>query len=193
MHTSKNIPTFLVSVLFCVFVVVACIFVVKNINDRMDRTATILGDIDGLTKKVEEYQVFERIVKTTEVDRAKISSYVIKKDGLVDFIKLIESMATASGVEVVIKTVVESEVQNQATSSPKVMLTMPLSATGTWENISMFFALLESMPYKTNLPKADVKRLASEEVSDANSKKRRFSKVNPGWQGDFEFGVLKFK
>lgn len=191
MHTSKNISLFAVAFLFFVLVVIGFVFVVGHINERRDRVVTILGDIDGLTKKAEEYQLLEKIIKTTEVDRVKVASYVVKKDGLVDFIKLIEGMATASGVEVVIKTVVESEVQNQATSSPKVMLTLPLNAVGTWENISMFFALLESMPYKTTLTKVDLKKMAFEEAS--GSKKRSFSKANPGWQGDFEFAVLKFK
>ncbi len=191
MHTPKNISLLLVATLFFVVVIIGFIFAIGRINDRRGHVAVVLGDIDGLTRKAEEYQLFEKIIKTTEVDRAKIASYVVKKDGLVDFIKLIEGMATASGVEVVIKTVVESEVQGQATSSPKVMLTLPLSAVGTWENVSMFFALLESMPYKTTLTKVDLKKMAFEDASDP--KKRRFSKANPGWQGDFEFGVLKFK
>jgi len=191
MHTPKNISLLVVSLFFFVLVAVGFVFAVGAINDRRERVAVVLEDIDGLTKKNTEYQLLEKIIKTTEADRAKIASYVVKKDGLVDFIKLIEGMASASGVEVVIKTVVESEVPNQATSSPKVMLTLPLNAVGTWENVSMFFALLESVPYKTTLAKVDLKKMIFEEVSD--SKKRRFSKANPGWQGDFEFSVLKFK
>ena len=55
----------------------------------------------------------------------------------------------------------------------------------------MFLALLESMPYKTTLTKVDLKKMGNDEAVDP--KKRRFSKANPSWQGDFEFGVLKFK
>lgn len=193
MHTPKKLPLLFLACLMCLCAVAIFFFAVKYINQRMERVATVLTDITELTKKADEYQIFERIIKSTETERAKISSYVIKKDGLVDFIKLIENIATASGVEVMIKTVVESEVSSPASSFPKVMLTLPLTAIGTWENISMFFALLETMPYKTTLTKVDLKKLAFEEVSEGISKKRRFSKANPGWQGDFEFGVLKFK
>lgn len=191
MNTTKKL--FLLIAVSIVFLAILAgfVFVIGHINDRSARVGSVLAGIDALTRKDQEYQLFEKITKSTEMDRAKISSYMVKKDGLVDFIKLIEGMANASGVQVVIKTVAESDVSIQASTSPKVMLTLPLNTVGTWENTAMFLALLESMPYKTTLTKVDLKKMGNDEAVDP--KKRRFSKANPSWQGDFEFGVLKFK
>jgi hypothetical protein len=159
---------------------------------RGDGIATRLETINEITRKDQEYQLFEKIIKSTEADRNKLSSYVVKRDGLVDFIKIIEGMANSSGLEVSIKTVAESDVSLQASSSSKAQLTLPLTTTGNWENTAMFLALLESMPYKTTLTKVDMKKMDLVESADPK-KKNRFSKANPGWKSDFEFSVLKFK
>ncbi|TAK57034.1 hypothetical protein EPO17_03070 [Patescibacteria group bacterium] len=192
MNTTKNISLLVLSVLVFLVVLGGFIFLVGDITARGEHITSRLKMIDEITRKDQEYQLFEKIIKSTEADRAKISSYVVKKDGLVDFIKLIEGMANSSGVEVSIKTVEESEVSGQASSTPKVMLTLPLTTTGTWENTAMFLALLESMPYKTTLTKVDLRKMDLTEGADPK-RKNRFSKANPGWQADFQFGVLKFK
>lgn len=182
----------MLAILLFVAVGIAFVFLVRDIRARGNAIAAQLEKISDLTKKDEEYKLFEKIIKSTEADRNKISSYVVKKDGLVDFIKLIEGMATASGVEVSIKTVEESAVASQASSSPKVSVTLPLSTTGTWENTAMFLALLESMPYKTTLTKVNTKKMDLAETADQKTR-NRFSKANPGWRTEFEFAVLKFK
>ena len=192
MYNSKNIIFLLLSTLLFTLVVGIFVFLVRDIRIKGGGIATRLETISEITRKDQEYQLFEKIIKSTEADRNKLSSYVVKKDGLVDFIKIIEGMANSSGLEVSIKTVSESDVSLQASSSPKALLTLPLTTTGNWENTAMFLALLESMPYKTTLTKVDMKKMDLAESADPK-KRNRFSKANPGWKADFEFSVLKFK
>jgi hypothetical protein len=192
MYNYKNIILLLLSILLFALVIGAFVFLVRDIRVRGNGITARLGTIDEITRKDQEYQLFEKIIKSNEIDRSKMSSYVVKKDGLVEFIKIIEGMANSSGVELSIKTVAESDVSLQASSSPKVILTLPLTTTGTWENTAMFLALLESMPYKTTLTKVDIKKMDLAESADLKMK-NRLSKANPGWKADFDFGVLKFK
>ncbi len=192
MHNSKN-TILLVSIsLICILAIFVLCWAVIGIKQKVGDTASTLSDVGVLEKNDMEYQISEKNIKLTQGDRAKIASYIVSKDGVVDFIKLIESIASKSNMEISIKTVRESGTVEQATSSPKVMLSLPLSVTGTWQNIMLFLALLESLPYRITLSKVDFRRIESEEVLDTK-KKSQFSKSNPGWQGDFELSVLKFK
>jgi hypothetical protein len=91
----------------------------------------------------------------TESDRAKLDSYLVGNDAVVDFLGSLESLGRAYGTAVEI-----TSVQNKTApaESPADTLTVTLKGYGTFASVFRFATLLESMPIKLNVEEVRIER-----------------------------------
>lgn len=97
----------------------------------------------------EKIQELDRTIKDTEKERNNLSAYFVTKTSAVTFIEQIEKIGKNAGVDLSVNSV-SGDAKGGGTTQ------LAFSAAGTFSDIYRLIALVESMPYKVTLKKADM-------------------------------------
>lgn len=117
----------------------------------------------------ERIHELERTLKDTENERNKISEYFVTKTNAVTFIEQIEKVGKNAGVDLTV-----NSVSDEAKDAGAIQLSF--SAAGSFPDIYRLVALVESMPYKVTLKKANISRAGDQTL----------------WKGDFTVKMESF-
>lgn len=141
------------------------LFVVESKNKE---TSVLYATSHQVASDKEKIQELERVLKDTEGDRDKLSQYFIAKTNAVTFIEQIEKIGKTAGVDLSVSSVSDDEKDRNS-------IQLNFSATGSFLHLYHLIALIESMPYKVVIKKADIQVGAngSPEVT------------TPLWEGSF--------
>jgi hypothetical protein len=100
----------------------------------------------------EKTQALARTLKETEKDRRVLSEYFVSKTSAVTFIEQIENIGKNAGVSLKV-----SSVSDEAKGSGGVQLSF--SANGPFPEMYRLIALIESMPYKVTVKRANIQKM----------------------------------
>lgn len=121
-------------------------YVVENKNAE---TAVLYTISHQQASDQEKIQGFGRTLKETEKERNNLSEYFAAKTSAVTFIEQIEKIGKSAGVDLSVNSV-SDEVKGGATTQ------LTFSAEGSFSALYRLIALVESMPYKVAMKKADI-------------------------------------
>lgn len=118
------------------------------------------------TSDKEKTKELARMLKETEKDRNKLSEYFITKTNAVTFIEQVEKIGKDIGVNLSTNAIADGAKDSGA-------IEFSFSATGSFRNIYQLIALIESMPYKATIKKADIQKMSDQNESSGK------------WKGNF--------
>ncbi len=116
----------------------------------------LLGELQVYITKEARLRGMKEIVRDTETDRLVLDRYFVSIQGIVDTIKLFESIGKQAGVFLEIKNV--TVVPNQDDELTE-FIQLDLGAAGSWVAVYHFLSLVESVPYKVQLDKVHMRKL----------------------------------
>lgn len=95
----------------------------------------------------------------TATERAKLESYLVGRDNVVDFLGFLESLGRRSGATITI-----TSVQNKNTDGNSLAdeLTVILEGTGSFSSLFHFLSLVESIPMKLEVGEVHLERSEKE-------------------------------
>ena len=113
----------------------------------------------------------------TAINRAKLDSYFVGQDDIVQFIEAVESLSGITGGEIEIASV---DLEEGSNTSAYQFLHLRLTTKGAWEEVMYFTALLEALPNHVLVERGSLElRYTDEEVEE--------------WHGSFDIKVAMLK
>ena len=145
----------------------------SQIINENKSTAQLSADVERLTKEKDEQMMLKTTVAETELARKKLSSYFIPSDGLVPFLNRIQLLGEENGLELKVGSVVIDT--DMATTSASIFETvrMSLDVTGEWSDVHRLVSLLDLMPLKIFIDRADLEKIVDTSPTDASKKKSK--------------------
>ncbi|HET8575363.1 MAG TPA: hypothetical protein VFM02_04335 [Candidatus Paceibacterota bacterium] len=145
MINRKNTITLIaVLSLLNILLVVGYVFAYLQVRKYEMQTATIYSEIGVNEEGKEAFSRLESSVKNTETNRDKLASYFVPEDQVVGFLEKVESLGKASGASVQLTSV------NPPTGAGGP-LELSAKASGSFQEVFLFVALLENLPYQLTL------------------------------------------
>ncbi|MBI2120032.1 MAG: hypothetical protein HYT94_00210 [Parcubacteria group bacterium] len=155
MNQSKTKKLFIVSLVLIVSLILAYGAIWYSVHVKQKETATLYAASNQQESDQEKIRELEGTLKDTKESRAKLDEYFIQKANTVTFIEYIEQLGKDAGVALTVSSV---------TDAPKgsVGIQLDFSAAGSFSGLYRLIALVELMPYKIALKKADVQRVETD-------------------------------
>lgn len=148
--------------------VVAYGYVTKYVSSLITKTSETKEEIDNLEVKYDHLKSLHKAAENTSDESAKISSYIVRSGGSVDFISNIEQVAAAGGL-VYNTDRIEAVVSPELDSVQKELLEVSFTATGNWSSLFRFLKLIENMPYGIKIQRFELTSLADKKTDIANT------------------------
>lgn len=142
-----------------------------------DAVQTSMEEQKKETRIAQEHKHLEELYTESEEARTKLRSLVIGKDGVADFLELIEETARRGGLQPTTRSV---RVEPLDASTKFEALSLTLEVTGAYANVKAFLPLLESLPYQSEIRSVALDRAAENDKAGI-------------WSGTFIMRISKEK
>lgn len=155
MATSKSRKFLILALLFSLGACALIGFLFWQIKSANERTSGLLNEIDLRSKEENTFKSVKSLVQEVAPLHAKLDTYFIQKEGVADFIEILESEGSVVGVSVTLASVEKGEVPN-STELETVRVTV--NAVGQWEDVVRYLGVLESLPYQIDISQSVLSR-----------------------------------
>ena len=123
---------------------------------------------------------FENLLKNVsniKADSEKANTFFIKRDEVVNLLNTIESLASTTKTQILIKSVGDKSV-----SAGSSILSVVIQAQGSYSNIFYLIKILEELPYQTEIQSV---KISNEKVSDEKNQ------IISNWSADIKIiGIM---
>lgn len=187
MYNTQTLKKILLVIGILILIIfVSYYFIYKEIRFKDETYQTLLRDLSFQDAKEEYLISTEKTVDSLISDISRVNDAIVSKDGEVEFIETLESIAKESGLSIEIDSLVFSNDETIVSESVGV-LKVKAKTKGSWVGSYIFLSRLESLPLKLKINSFGLSNSLSENVV---GKKIIRSSV---WQSVFEISVLKYK
>jgi Tfp pilus assembly protein PilO len=132
------------------------------------QTTEMETELTGLHSEVQTLSIqANRVISLRQITTAtgdeleKLQTFFVTKDGALDFVKYIESLAVASGLIFSIDTV-DEYADPVLIPYDKTLLKLSIRTTGTQKRTRAFLTLIESLPYNIKIQRADIRKVGEQ-------------------------------
>lgn len=146
----------------------ACIDVARKHLTEMEKKAT---EVDAIEKALDEFRIYQDAV----------DSHIIGKEGIVQFVETVEDAAHDAGVSIRIDQLEEVDVTPKALTELK-RLNATFTVRGTWRQVMIFAALVDSLPHQVFVRAANI-------TTDKSGEDKKAVE----WVGTWSVAATKFK
>jgi hypothetical protein len=161
--------------LFIVLFFVLQFFIYKDISKKNYNTSSLANTFSQQNEMREYINSSQKNFLNYDDDIKVVNNFIISKDGDVDFIENLESLAVKNGLTAQIDSLVLVN-EKDLSSKGLTILKIKTKIEGSWINTARFLSQVENMPFKLKID--------------------NFSLIKTGidntWQGIFEISVLKY-
>lgn len=176
---SRTSRILLIVVLIDCVAVGSYIFLFRAVAASNERIAGIKSEVVLKEKERDNIEALRRVFNDTADLREMVSSFFVKRDGVVEFIGYLESLARSRNLLVLTKSVA---IAGGGENAVHEMLRLTVEVEGSWPETVRFLSLVETMPFG----------VALEEISLSQSEERKGRRA-ARWFGRVSFSVLKIK
>lgn len=137
----------------------------------LDRESELVGAQNEKFRK----DTIDEVVSRTAKEQAMMESYFVEAEGVVDFIEEVEQLGRTSGLSIKVESVNTAPMPS---NEKMENLRLVVSSDGGWRESLVFLAMLENLPYKSEIGRALVEKAGGEKGE---------------WHGDYMITVVKMK
>jgi hypothetical protein len=171
----KKIPLILSIILF-VFFLLAFIFLYQKINSNNQKLQQDMSSLQSESLKRDAIEKLERSLQSVADYRASLDTHFAKSSDVVPLLDTVEKLSGVAGAQ--------SEVNLINVSPEGTKLLIDLKASGSFEAVYKFLALLENSPYELEFLSMDMHSAAG----DSSGKSPGSSK----WEANLKIQLLSF-
>ncbi len=161
-NTTKNLYIVMLIVALCA--VGGYVYATRYVSGLTQKTSDTKEEIDNLEAKYNHLQALHKAAANTSDEKGKISSYIVRPGGSVDFITNIEQVAAASRLSYNTDRIEAKDVPELG-DSQKELLEVAFSASGNWSDLVRFVKLVELMPYGMKIQRVEFTSLGKAPVA----------------------------
>jgi hypothetical protein len=191
MHTNHRHYTLLLMAIVTT-VVSVCVYLILHrtiVSQAKEATRAKAEELALQHEKQYETDINKTYTNSAE-ERAKISSYIVSQEKILDFIEAIEGIGTTTGASLDISDLDTGNfsTQSSALSSESIEnLKIHIEIHGSWVQVMQALMLLENIPYSLSLHNIQLIRLADE--TSATPLDKKISKT-PLWKASIDIKTL---
>lgn len=147
--------------------------------DSLENTTTTLEqDIVSEKDSIQSFDSLAKSFSNIKIDSEKVNAFFIKRDEVVNFLDTIESLASTTKTQISIQSVTDKK-----TASGSALISIGVSASGSYTNLHHLIRLLEELPYQTEIQNV---RLTRGKMSDDKNQS------NTLWSADINIVGIMF-
>src|SRR3989344_2501343 len=120
------------------------VFLFRSLASSSGRIAEIRSELELKERERSSIEALRKNFDNTSALRAEIDSYFVDKDGVVDFIEYLESLARSRDLLVETQSVALSESEEGAIHE---ILRQTIEVEGSWADVTHFLSLVETLPF----------------------------------------------
>ncbi len=114
-----------------------------------------LKDAETYNENKKNEQNLQKIYNQSIADRAKISSYVVSEDKIIDFIESIENIGKITNTTVSLSAI-DSKAMDELAKGASGHIKAKVTVTGSWTGVMTALSLLENLPFSLSLENSRV-------------------------------------
>ncbi len=161
-----------------------------------EKISTLSNETTSLLTEETNLNSLKAVFSDTTNERQKINSYFVQSDGAVDFITIIENLATFANLNHETQTV-NTEEENPS-SANRERLHITFRTNGSWQNTYYFISLLESLPFQLTINQINLHSTGgtvAETISSSSSTSISTvaTKKSSVWETSYDISVTKLK
>lgn len=141
-----------------IFVLMTSLFVFEFL--KLKNTDKYTDSLEQeIAQKKESLQSFDSLIKMSsniKADSEKINNFFIKRDEVVTFLDIVESLAPTTKTQISIRSVADKK-----TETGGALISININARGSYSNLHYLIRMLEELPYKTEIQNVRLSRDAS--------------------------------
>ena len=165
-----------------------CYIVFQDIKDKNENHHILSHGLLFQNDKLAYLVSTQKAIDNISSDIVRIDSSVVSKEGEVDFIENLESIARENGLSIEIDSLVFEDKPGSSSGLINV-LKIKAKTKGSWYGSYVFLSRLEALPFKIKIDKFSLTNTGTEIlVSD-----KKVGVPSGDWQSTFEIAVLKYK
>lgn len=188
-RTGKVSAIFFAALAFNLVVAGVYAFIFIQIRQENVRIAELSNAILTQMARQDILQATKERVAETVAEREKLDHYFISKDSVVPFLNSLQSLGIENGLSVKLNMVdIEPSPVSEDTFE---VVKISLEALGSWSDGYRFLSLIELMPLKVSVARADLQKNVGAEPS-VNADKKSPSRSYP-WRLTIDMAILKLK
>ena len=181
-------PSFIFALLLCILFVAADVFLFSEIRDADSSSQELSAERDSARMQSSRIVLMKDSLDKTAASRAKLDSYLVDKDKVVDFLEEIEATGKALGIPVKVDSVTEDSFLVGSTTVP--VFRVSAGGTGTWKQAVLLSEEIRSLPHKIIFTSLS---LQSANDIPLDKKGQPVSGTLPHWNVMMEFVAVKNK
>ncbi len=160
-------------------------FLFADIERKNERIASVTETIDSTLKKERALVSLRNIAADTDKDREKLSDHFVGKDGVADFIEMVENLAKTRSLEFNVASIGVEDIPDMKEENTHAYLKLRLQTRGTWSDTMNFYLLLENLPYAVKFGLAEFVQESSADPKAGGKGSR--------WRGEADFSVVTLR
>jgi len=145
------------------------------VKEKVRETSLAVGELEQLKDAKSNVELVNQNIIDTQKDRERIEGFFIDSESVVPFIERIEALGAEIGVETTL-----SDLNKQNDSE----LVFTVKTVGTFQDVVLFNALLENLPFSLTLNKAHFSQMQDTQEDVEN--------IDNIWEGNFTATLRSF-
>jgi len=195
--TAKTKNILIVSSMLALLAFALCGFLFWSIKVKNEELSLLANQVTRDTKTDQALRAVKIALDTNKGPIVLVNSFFVPKDGVVDFINMIDLLGKESGTTLSIGGV-STEQDPSVAKDFNETLKLHLETTGTWQQTYYFIQALEALPYRVTLDQVTMSLTsATDKMFFQNASTAEARARVPGsderWKGSFDITVLKLK
>lgn len=154
MNNKTNIRLILSS-LAAILAVGSFVFGTYYIDGLTEKTTNLQEQNETKEIRIRRIQNVNASAEKTNLDREKLKNYFVDSNKAIDFVTILEDVASGLGLKYSTNLIENIEVDSLAAQN-KQLLRISMSLSGGWKNILTYILYLESLPYALNIEKIEM-------------------------------------
>ncbi len=192
MHINQKQLVLLILAVFTIIItIVVDIFFYRSIVSRAIRSSSMAKEVSLETSKKVREKELKADYKKSELERGRISTFIISQDKLVTFIEGLEEIGVTTGTEVNLSSI------SSITTSPVGEFRARIDISGSWDGVMKALTLVENIPYSISINNLKLNQSSDtgtgELMKVPSGTQTKTSSKNRTWKLSFDMGALTTK
>jgi hypothetical protein len=149
-NNSKHITLILFGIISIIVSACGYLYIHDAVINQAERYSIALKDSETYDENKKNEQNLQKIYKQTVVDRAKLDTYIITEDKVVNFIESLENIGKMTNTKVALSSI-DSEEMKDLAKGTSGHIKAKVDIKGSWSNVMTSLSMLENLPFSITL------------------------------------------
>jgi len=184
MPQNKTKTLLIISLIINIILFSGFFFIHKYVQNKVVETANKEQEVKNEIAKKDALSEMSEDIAQGQKYQEELLKYLIEQNGIVDFFKALEELASTTDVKTEVRSVEKEASSEDFDRMGLEKVKINIQMNGSWNNIQLYLKLFENYPLKLDIKSVSMKKFSSYEIN---------KKMVPQWDAGVSFTVMKVK